>query len=141
MVRIAEALDPVPLVRSVRLAVAASVIVGIVGVSVLPALHVHAEGLEGRTQPIVHRHSLEGVASGSSGTSVAAHGDHARALFLDASYDSVSRFVPHVPAVVDAAITILPSVVPLPRVQIDSAPPAHGPPGRIGLTRAPPAAL
>lgn len=118
--------------------VAVWAIAAVLGFSLLPALHVHLAGSEGRAHSTVHRHSLDDAGSGPAGTSIASHGDHERALFLSTSYDSISRFVPHAPAVVDAATAVLPSPGPLESIRPDDARSAHGPPGSTDHSRAPP---
>lgn len=119
--------------------VAVWAIAGVVGFSLLSAPHVHPAGIEGRQHSLVHQHSLAHFSSASGGMSIAgAHGDHNRALFLTVSYDSISRFVPHVPAVVDATTAILPSLGPMESVQTNDAHPAHGPPESTDPARAPP---
>jgi hypothetical protein len=105
----------------------------------LPPEHIHLAGIEGRTHSIVHRHSLERLAPCEHGASIAAHGNHERALFLSTLYDSVSRFVTQAPAVLETATIILPSLGSLAPIQADDAQRAHGPPGSPCPTRAPPA--
>jgi hypothetical protein len=104
----------------------------------LPPEHMHLAGIEGRTDSIVHRHSLEGPAGSPFGTSIDGHGDHARALFLSTLYDSIARFIPHTPAVVNLAATIALPARAVERIHIDDVHRAHGPPRATTPTRAPP---
>jgi hypothetical protein len=105
---------------------------------VLPPEHMHLAGIEGRTHSIVHRHSLEGPAASPFGTSIDGHGDHNRALFLNTHYDSIARFMPHTPAVVNVAATITLPAGTVERIHIDEVQRAHGPPRATTPTRAPP---
>jgi hypothetical protein len=57
----------------------------------LPEAHVHLAGPEG-TAPIVHRHVLPPAVP--EGSAAIDHGDHAKALFLQDSFDSTSRNSP-----------------------------------------------
>jgi hypothetical protein len=104
----------------------------------LPPEHVHAAGVEGRSRSIVHRHAVAGDVQAPSQAAVTPHGDHDRALFLEAVYDRAARVAPDLPAVVSAAVIVAPPVHPVAPVRASDVRRTHGPPGTSRPTRAPP---
>jgi hypothetical protein len=106
----------------------------------LPAEHVHLAGIEGRTHVLVHSHGEDAVPQGSSPTMVASHGDHGRAIFLTSTSDRTARLTTD-HAVLSTTAPVVPMFEAAAVLHLDVAHSIHGPPGRIWLSRGPPALL
>jgi hypothetical protein len=124
-----------------RLALSLSLTAAVVSAPILPREHVHLAGIEGRTHVLVHSHADGLVASSSSApTLVDSHGDHGRAVFITSMSDRTVRLsADHL--VLPAAVSLVPAVTARSARWFDVADSSHGPPGRIWLSRGPPALL
>jgi hypothetical protein len=123
-----------------RLGLATALAAAVVCAPMLPAEHVHLAGIEGRTHVLVHSHGEDGLVQGSSPTLAASHGDHERAIFLTSTYDRTARLTAD-HAVLPTTAPVVPIFGTAAALHLDVAHRIHGPPGRIWLSRGPPALL
>jgi hypothetical protein len=104
----------------------------------LPQEHIHRAGIEGRTTPLVHAHTVEYFGTGSTQASLArGHGDHGLATFLTNTYDGASR-VTLQPALQAAGVVTVTEFRVIGRADPMLTQTAHGPPRSAWLTRGPP---
>lgn len=102
--------------------------------SVLPAEHVHASGAG---KVLVHRHVIDDGAHHSD--SSLDHGKHATVTTLEPAFDAQRRYeAPH-PLTASERLAARPDLRVAGRMDRIAAPPAHGPPIRVGSLRGPPA--
>jgi hypothetical protein len=111
--------------------------------AVAPPVHAHRAGIEGRRTAVVHAHpQVSARRVNHDGPSNAAalssdHGDHVRAIFLDAASEPASGG--WLPATGPTAGWLLQEPRAVRSVGLDVLPRAHAPPLRAWVPRGPPA--
>jgi hypothetical protein len=113
------------------------------GIPALPPVHAHRAGIEGRRAAVVHAHpqvaARRGHDAASCDTAAVAgdHGDHLRAIFVDAAVAPPANG--WMPAAVPRVDGLHPERRTARSLDLDVVPRAHAPPRRGWVTRGPPA--
>jgi len=124
-----------------RSTVPAIIALALIALPLAPSRHVHRAGIEGRTVPLVHAHQPDGSSAGSRpiGTAwLAHHGDHNRALFLNADFTAPGGAAASAVSPGDVGSVEPPEIERRAIVPGNDASTIHGPPRLASITRGPP---